>query len=197
MKSILFSVFSSCLALSSASASQDTVDYVDLSRYVGQWYELASIPQSFQKKCTGNVTAEYTALPDGKISVTNSCNTISGERSVALGQAKIVNDITNAELKVTFVKFFGKWIYAFGGAYNVIDLEPNYNFAVVGHPDKTYGWILSRSPQLSPKDWMDIAARLEAKGYDLKAFLTTSQAGGLSSRINLETYIQNLRNGKN
>lgn len=154
-----------------------TVDFVDLTRYMGKWYEIATIPQSFQKDCIGDVTANYRILRDGKVEVINSCATEKGDRKVGLGRAKVLDSDSNAKLKVTFVKLVD-WIFAFGGQYWVIDLEQNYNYAVVGHPTREYGWILARTPSLPLADLELIAGNLEAQGYDTCQFLTTPQMGG-------------------
>jgi len=82
---------------------------------------------------------------------------------------------------VTFVKIID-WIFAFGGKYWVIDLAPDYSFAVVGHPDRTYGWILSRTPSLAPEVLAGIERRLRDQGYDTCQFLTTVQPGGFQER---------------
>lgn len=184
MKSVFLAVFMSVgLAVTSQAKSVETVEAVDLVRYQGQWFEIASIPQSFQKKCLANVTADYKILPDQLVEVLNSCDTSSG-RDVAEGRAKIVDTETNAKLKVTFVKLF-KWVFAFGGDYWIIDLEPNYNYVVVGHPTREYGWILSRQPSLSMQDLVSISERLKEQGYNTCSFITTRQNGGLDMRVPL------------
>jgi apolipoprotein D and lipocalin family protein len=160
-----------------------TVERVDLSRYLGRWYEIAAIPQRFQKDCTGGTTAEYAPAEDGRLRVVNSCDTAKG-RKVTEGRAKVVEGSANARLKVTFVKLLG-WVWAFGGDYWVIDLAADYRYAVVGHPGRGYGWILSRAPAVAPEDLRDIAARLTAQGYDTCRFLTTPQEGGLGERTAL------------
>lgn len=163
------------------SLAVESVPFVDLNRYAGKWFEIAAIPQSFQKQCTSNVTAEYVSLPDGKIKVINSCLTKEGELSVAEGRAKIVDFQTQSKLKVTFVKIID-WIFAFGGDYWVIDLEPNYRYAVVGHPTKKYGWILARESVLEKADLQKIAFNLKSQGYDLCQFNTTIQEGGIATK---------------
>lgn len=187
MKQLFLSVFS-FFALNQATAAVKTVDSVDLKRYVGKWYEVASIPQRFQKHCVGNVTAEYTMLPEGKIKVINSCTKADGSMSVAEGRAKVVDNKTNAKLKVTFVKVID-WIFAFGGDYWIIDLDADYKYAVVGEGKNKYGWVLSRDPFLSDNDLLVIAANLKAQGYDTCQFLTTIQAGGFSQRMPLCEYL--------
>lgn len=160
-----------------SEAAVQTVPSVDLTRYVGKWYEIAAIPQSFQKQCVANVTAEYTSLKNGQIQVINSCDRKDGTRSVSEGRAKVIDRETNAKLKVTFVKIID-WIFAFGGDYWVIDLEANYKYAVVGHPTLKYGWILSREPALSQADLELISNNLKLQGYDTCQFIMTVQTGG-------------------
>lgn len=172
------------LSSAAAMAKIQTVESVDLVRYVGKWYEIASIPQTFAKQCVSDTTAEYTALKDGKIKVVNSCATEKGDRSVAEGRAKVVDTNSNAKLKVTFVKLFD-YIFTFGGDYWIVDLEQNYNYAVVGHPTLKYGWILSRQPSLSAQDLEAIESRLTAMGYDTCKFLTTPQMGGMVEKLPL------------
>jgi apolipoprotein D and lipocalin family protein len=176
----LFALLFSFVA-SSSFADVQTVPSVDLAHYAGKWFEIAAIPQSFQKQCVQNTSAEYVSLEDGLIQVINSCEESDGSRSIAEGRAKIVDPATNAKLKVTFVKLID-WIFAFGGDYWVIDLAPDYHFAVVGHPTRDYGWILSRTPQLDLADLRGISERLKIQGYDTCKFLTTVQTGGAQSR---------------
>lgn len=150
-----------------------TVDHVDLKKYVGLWYEIAKIPNSFQKKCKYGTTAFYKLRNDGDIDVTNSCYDESDERTEVNGLAKVVDKKTNAKLEVSFVRIFG--IYIFWGDYWIIGLGKDYEYAVVGTPNKKYGWILSRTPHLS-KDKLDEAFRiLTNNGYDINNFEMTIQ----------------------
>lgn len=189
MKTCCFiSLISTVLFALTSHAEVKTVEHVDLVRYVGRWYEIAAIPQSFQKKCVSNVTANYTSLSNGLIEVQNSCMKSDGGITVAEGRAKVTDPKTNAKLKVTFVKLF-KWIFSFGGDYWIIDLEKNYRYAVVGHPTRKYGWILSRDPVLSREDLVHISAGLKSQGYNTCDFLTTIQTGGITQRASLCKYL--------
>jgi len=147
-----------------------TVESVDLSRYVGTWYEIASYPQRFQKGCTAT-QATYSLRPDGKIDVVNQCNrdSLDGRRTVARGKAKVVDKTSNAKLKVSF--FWFVW-----GDYWIIDLGQDYEYAVVGHPERKYLWILSRTPTMEPDVYEGILRRLEAQHYDLDRLQRTLQA---------------------
>jgi apolipoprotein D and lipocalin family protein len=150
----------------------EVVDSVDLDRYLGRWYEIASYPMYFQRGCTAT-TADYSLRDDGLIEVINSCRkkTLDGKLKQAKGKAKVVDSTTNAKLKVSF---FGP----FWGAYWIIDLDPDYQWAVVGGPKRKYLWILSRTPQMDEALYDEIVSRLPAKGYDPKGLNKTLQPEG-------------------
>ncbi|MDD3022246.1 MAG: lipocalin family protein [Alphaproteobacteria bacterium] len=190
MKKILLLAGAMMCFLSFKAHAVTTVDSVDLTRYVGQWYEIASMPQWFQKECVGGVQAKYSTLPNGRIQVANSCLLADGTRKVTLGEAKVTDKNTNAKLRVTFAKVFNKYIYTFGGDYWVIDLEPNYKYAVVGHPTLKFGWILARDAKLSDDDLLLIADNLKSQGYDTCKFITTVQEGGIQQKVRLCDYLK-------
>jgi len=146
-----------------------TVPQVDVARYLGTWYEIASYPQSFQKGCTAT-TATYSLRDDGELDVLNRCRKpdINGEEDSAHGHAWIVDKRSNAKLEVSF-------FWPFHGAYWIIDLGKNYEYAVVGHPSRDYLWILSRKPKLDPALYEQILERLEKHGYDRKRLVVTPQ----------------------
>ncbi|MBA4383033.1 MAG: hypothetical protein C0406_10750 [Sideroxydans sp.] len=168
------------LPLSVMAQTLDTVPHVDLDRYLGKWYEIASIPQYFQRQCVRDVSAEY-ASAGGNISVINRCITANGDTKTAEGQARVVDKVSQAKLEVTFVKLFG-WLYFIGGDYWVIDLAEDYRYAVVGHPSRKYAWILASKPQLSADDLTGIESRLRQNNYDTCGILTTIQTGGATSK---------------
>jgi apolipoprotein D and lipocalin family protein len=161
-----------------AAAAEDaplrTVETVDVARYMGLWYSIASIPTSFERQCVQGTTAEYTLLENGKIQVVNTCYDSEGNPDIARGRAWLPNPQETAKLKVSFVQFLGFWW--FGGAYWVIDLAPDYSYAVVGHPARTFGWILSRTPTLPEDVLSGIVERLEAQGYDFEDFRMIDQS---------------------
>jgi len=137
-----------------------TVDSVDLDRYLGTWYEIASYPAWFQKGCTAT-TADYSLREDGLIKVVNSCRkgALDGKPKQSTGRAKVIDTATNAKLKVSFFRPF--W-----GDYWIIDLDPDYQWAVVGVPNRKYLWILSRTPLMDDTVYDDLLSRLPAMGYD-------------------------------
>lgn len=147
-----------------------TVAKVDLSKYVGTWYEIAAYPIRAELDCTG-VTATYTMREDGEIDVLNRCRqfTLDGPESVAQGRARVTDPSTNAKLEVSFFRPF--W-----GDYWVVDLAPDYSYAVVGHPSRDYLWILSRTPELPEDVYSGILGRLKDQGYTLDRLKKMAQA---------------------
>jgi apolipoprotein D and lipocalin family protein len=142
---------------------------VDLTRYVGLWYELGRYDNLFERKCEG-VTATYRALPGGLIEVLNRCHkqAVSGPLTTALGRAKVVAGSGGAKLKVSF---FGP----FFGDYWVLDHADDYSWSIVGEPSGRYLWILTRTarPDASTRD--QVLARAKALGYDINQFRRTAQ----------------------
>lgn len=145
------------------------VSHVDLERYAGLWYQIALIPNRFQKQCVRGATAEYTLRRDGRIDVVNRCQTEDGTASEVRGVAKVVDSRTHAKLQVSFVSFLG--IRPFWGDYWILELDPDYRWVVVGTPDRKYGWILARAPELAPNVLEEIRRRIRAQGYDPDAFV--------------------------
>jgi apolipoprotein D and lipocalin family protein len=149
------------------------VSEVDLDRYVGLWYEIARVPNKFQKSCLSSTTAEYVLRDDGKIDVVNRCLEADGKVNEAKGVARVVDEESNARLKVSFVRFLGRsW---FWGDYWILELGEDYEYAVVGHPERKYGWILSRTPELEEATLKGIFEKLEGHGYERESFQMSSQ----------------------
>ncbi|MBI5071102.1 MAG: lipocalin family protein [Deltaproteobacteria bacterium] len=138
-----------------------TVEQVDLQRYLGTWYEIAAYPQRFQRGCTAT-TASYSLRDDGDVEVVNRCRDGSplGPERIARGRARVVDRTTGAKLEVSF-------FWPFWGDYWIIDLDPEYHWAVVGHPGRDYLWILSRTPALSDETWAELLERLTAQGFEV------------------------------
>ena len=144
----------------------DVVPQVDLARYAGRWYEIASFPQSFQEGCTDS-RAEYSLRKDGEVDVVNSCLR-NGKIDTAKGRAWVVEPETNAKLKVSF-------FWPFRGDYWIIELGIDYGYAVVASPSRQYLWILSRSPQMPNMQYNRIVERLKERGFDVSRLKRTEQ----------------------
>ena len=146
-----------------------TVPNVDLKKYAGKWYEIASYPQYFQKGCHCT-TAEYTLSEKGYVIVENRCNrdSVNGKQSYIKGKAFVEEGSGNAKLKVQF-------FWPFKAKYWIIDLATDYSYAVVSHPNKKYLWILSRKSKIDDTLYQQIISKLKSKGFDLSKLQKTEQ----------------------
>jgi apolipoprotein D and lipocalin family protein len=144
------------------------VAHVDLARYAGLWYEVARLPNRFQKKCARGVTARYTLREDGRVGVINRCVGADGHVSEVSGVAEVVDSGTNARLKVSFFSVLG-W-RPFWGDYWILGLGDDYEYAVIGSPDRKYGWILARDASPAPEILEKAREVLERQGYDVGRF---------------------------
>jgi len=144
-----------------------TVKQLDLQRYLGTWYEIARFDHSFERGLLG-VTATYSMRDDGKIKVLNQGyeNTLDGKLSVAEGKAKLTDD--PGKLKVSFF-----WI--FYADYFVMELDENYQWALIGSKSDKYLWILSRTPKLGDKVKNLILHHATKRGYDTSKLIWVEQ----------------------
>ena len=165
---LFFLLFSSGTAAQSM-LNTSTVKSLDLERYLGTWYEIARFPHSFEKGLVG-VTATYSMREDGKIKVLNQGykNTLDGKLSRAVGKAKIPNPDDPSKLKVSFFL----WFY---GDYFVMELDKNYEWAVIGSKSPGFLWILSRKPQMEESVYNDLINRIEKRGYNLDNLIKVPQ----------------------
>lgn len=147
---------------------------VDLERYMGTWYQVAAIPQPYTLQCTNDTTAEYSLNEDGTVAVRNSCGTPFGGRSVIEGTATPRSEAT---LRVNFpgVPFQNPE----GPAnYRVTWLAEDYSLAVVGSPNRLSGFVLSRTPNLTPEQWDQVKGAIRGAGWNECVFLSVPAAGG-------------------
>lgn len=133
-----------------------TVSSVDLQRYVGTWYEIASYPQFFERGCS-NVKATYTSKKD-YIEVFNQSIKNAKQNSIK-GKAFVLKNSGNAKLKVQF-------FWPFKGNYWIIDLADDYSWAVVSDPKLKTLWILSRTPKMNEVLYNSLIGKLVKAGFD-------------------------------
>lgn len=154
-----------CLSIFLGYANElPTVSSVDLERYLGQWYEIARFDHRFERGCS-DVEAFYTLREDGMIGVVNTCRIHAENRTKeAQGRAYIVDEKTNAKLKVTF-------FWPFYGNYWIIDLAEDYRYAVVSEPSQEYFWILSRTPEMTQADLDHILTHASTLGFDMSKLI--------------------------
>lgn len=137
-----------------------TVEHVDLPRFMGDWFVFAHIPYSLEKGKVGTLD-RYALRPDGKIK--NSYLFRRGSLDAPLeewkGVAWVHDKTTNAEWRVQF-------LWPFRVPYLVLDLDPDYQWAVIGHPSRKLAWVLTRQPALDDPTYQEILRRLARQGYD-------------------------------
>jgi len=165
---LVVSGFTAIVLAETRTADLPTVSRVDLARYMGRWFAIAKYPTRFERECERDVTATYSRLENGELEVVNACIQADGKLRVSKGRAKRADENNPAKLKVTF-------FWPFYVDYWIIDLDPQYRWAVVGEPRRKYLWILSRTPHMDPALYQEITARLASKGYDASKLVPMKQ----------------------
>jgi apolipoprotein D and lipocalin family protein len=155
----LLSVLNSGTCRSTQSENMDltTVKQLDLERYMGTWYEIARFDHSFERGMS-HVTATYELRPDGKINVTNA-GYKDGKQRTATGKAKQPDPSEPGQLKVAFFLFF----YA---DYFILELDADYQWALIGSSSDKYLWILSRNPVMAKDTLENVLVKARERGYD-------------------------------
>lgn len=152
-----------------------TVEKVELDKYLGVWYEVARKPLYFQNKCDRDVTATYTLNENGNVGVDNRCYTKDGKLTQSVGEAFIQNAPFNTKLKVSFFPEAIRWLPFGRGDYWVLKLDENYQTVLVGEPRRKYMWVLSRSPQPDQAVVNEYLEYAKSVGYDVGDVINTKQ----------------------
>ncbi|MCW8109203.1 lipocalin family protein [Alteromonas ponticola] len=140
------------------------VSNFELPRYLGKWYEIARLPHPFEEGLN-KVTAEYERRADGGIKVINrGFHSEDKEWKEAEGKAYFVDEENTGHLKVSF---FGP----FYASYVIIELDENYQYAMVTGPDRDYLWILSRRPQLKQQTVERLVNQASSLGYPVEELI--------------------------
>jgi apolipoprotein D and lipocalin family protein len=165
MKRILILILIMFTFKSFSQTKPSVVQSVDLKKYSGLWYEIARLPNPFEKnlKC---ITAEYTLREDGKITVLNGGHSISdpSEKRSSKGVAWIPDKKVPAKLKVQF-------FWPFSGNYWIIYLEKDYKYVLVGDPSFKYLWILSREKVMDDATYKMLLDKAKSEGFDVKPII--------------------------
>ncbi len=148
------------------------VPQVDLPRFMGDWYVVANIPYFAERDCVGSVES-YRLLPDGTVDTVFTARKpdFDGKEIRVRTLGIVKNKTTNAEWQV-------QPIWPIRIAYVIIDLDPEYGYAVIGHPSRKYAWILSRTPTLPEATLAGILNRMKNQGYDPSALAMVPQKPG-------------------
>ncbi len=162
-----------------ATTPVKTIPSLDVSRYMGTWYEISKFPNWFQKKCVSNTKAIYSIKHDGNLQVLNSCKIANGETSLAEGVAKQIGAQDSPKLEVRFAPEWLSFLPLVWGDYWVIELDSQYQVAAVSDPKREYLWVLSRTPQIAPKVYDDLMLRLQQQQFDIRKLEKTMQQNEL------------------
>ena len=150
------------------------VPSLDLHRYAGRWYEIARLPMYFERKCLDAVVATYTPDPDGTIHVHNTCRTSKGRMS-ADGVARF-KEHRPAALEVRFAPDWLTWLPMAWADYWVIEVDPDYRWAVIGGPGRDHLWILSRQPTMDQALLRTLTEHSRQRGYPVDQLMMTAPA---------------------
>ena len=176
IRCLAFTLMAVVLPMACMAQSQvKSIPEFDVSRYMGTWYEIAKLPNWFQRKCVQGTQARYKVLGPTQIEVNNKCTTASGEEIQAIGLARPNGSGRPAQLEVRFAPEWTAWLPMVWGAYWVLDLDTDYQLAAVGDPSKSYLWILSRTPQVSAERYDALLQRLNVMGFDITKLEKTRQ----------------------
>ena len=154
----------------SMSKPMQTASHVDLQRYMGDWYVIANIPYFAEKDCFDSVES-YALRPDGDIDNWFTCRKKSFDAPMkrkASALASVKDTLTNATWSVRFFKIISV-------KYLILDVDPAYQWAAVGHPSRNYGWVLARTKTLPESTYQDILQRMGNQGYDVSKFQKVPQ----------------------
>ena len=168
IRCLAFSAMTALLPMVCAAESQvKSISEFEVSRYMGTWYEIAKLPNWFQRKCVQGTQAQYKILGSTQIEVNNKCITSSGGEIQATGLARPNGSGRPAQLEVRFAPEWTAWLPMVWGAYWVLDLDADYQLAAVGDPSRSYLWILSRTPVVSAERYDAVLKRLKLMGFDI------------------------------
>ena len=173
------------LAFGSSAPTLQTVPSVDLKQFQGRWYQIAYYPNTFQRQCVANTTADYRLLMTGQVEVINTCGTADRGTSQVIGAARVkppkffgipvAKGTDTSKLEVRFAPAWLSWWPGVWGDYWVIDLDPDYQLVAVSEPSREYLWVLSRTPQVAPEAYDALLQRLVTLGFDVSGLKKTPQ----------------------
>jgi apolipoprotein D and lipocalin family protein len=166
-------LLTACATNALAKDELATIPSLNVPRYMGTWYEVAKLPNPFQKNCVSNTVAIYETQPNGSIRVTNRCTESDGKVKVAVGEARQIGNATSPMLEVRFAPAWLSFLPFVWGNYWVIDLDADYKLAAISEPTKDLLWILSRTPEPCEVAYKPLLERLSKRGFDLTKMEST------------------------
>lgn len=168
-------LLSACSAEKAFLPTQADLSLVD---YAGVWYEQALLPNRFQKECVSDVSAKYTLLGDGQLRVRNQCQKVDGSMSVAEGIGRLSGAVTPPNPAILEVRFAPNWLSFLPivwGNYWVIKTVGDYQYSLVGSPDRKYLWVLSREKKADVAVVNELLEYAGSLGFDIDRVQYTEQ----------------------
>ena len=167
--------FATAQAQQPAPAPPLPLPSLDVAAYMGTWYQVAWIPNRFQKQCVSDTAATYRDRGDGTVEVLNRCKLADGKSDSVLGIARPPAGVARIEggqlkparLEVSFLPAWLRWTGIGWGAYWVVERPADGRYVIVSEASREYLWVLARQPALTPADDAAIKARLQVLGFDL------------------------------
>lgn len=163
----LIAVLAGC---ASKPQSLPTQSNVDLNKYAGTWYEQARLPNRFQDDCVSDVQADYVMQANGTLSVTNQCRIASGSTKSAQAEGRLnpaFNPTDPSKLQVRFAPAWTSWLPAVWGDYWIMKLEGDYEYSLVGTPNREYLWVLSREKRADPAKVEQLLDYAQTQGFEV------------------------------
>ena len=181
--SLLLALIAATPAQVPKAAPLQPLPTVDVTAYMGTWYQVLWFPNRFQRQCVADTSATYRTLDNGTVEVTNRCRTADGQMDSVIGLARPPLGVSRIEggqlqparLEVSFLPAWLRWTGLGWGAYWVVDLAPDGRYAIVSESSRQYLWVLSRQPALTSQDDKAIREKLQTLGFDLSALQTHPQ----------------------
>ena len=146
---------------------------VDLRQYTGTWYEQARLPNRFQSKCVGDVQADYVLQDGAVIQVTNQCRLADGSVEVAVGEGRLAGGGSTSKLEVRFAPSWLSWLPMVWGDYWIIQLQGDYQYSLVGTPNREYLWVLSRNKEGDKETVHKMLEYAAEQGFDTRNVVMT------------------------
>ena len=160
-----------------------TAPSVDLQRYTGSWYEIARLPEKYEKDCASDVTATYELTIDGGLRIINRCKRRDGSVKRAIGRAEVEDAETNAKLRVTFAPQLLDPLPFVWSDYCIIDVASDYSTAIVGTPDRSHLWLLAREPAVGEDVRSAFIAKALGQGFDTSQLVYGRHTGQAEAAV--------------
>ncbi|MBY4107816.1 lipocalin family protein [Rhodococcus fascians] len=160
---------------------------LDVERYLGTWNQVAAVPQPFNLICARDTQANYQMIDEFNIRVENTCTTWTGGENRIVGNARVNDTVTKAQLHVSFPGVPTQESQEGPTNYIVAYIADDYSWAFVGSPNRTSGFVLKRTPDVSVGQFREIRSVVESLGYDSNFITTTPTPGGATTIQQLST----------